>query len=134
MDHKSTVTIEPIDAYPNAVRLRWERWVVEADVRPAFHELTRRLDIARQPLNVIVDLSADPRLPLQTTISETISGPFAHPNMGVWLVVGTNQRAHFIADMITRVGRQDSIRWFQTEAEAIEFLSGLEAGQIQAWD
>jgi hypothetical protein len=132
MEHRPTVFIESVDNHPTAVWLRWERWVVEADVRPAFHEMTHRLDTARQPVHVLVDLRADPRLPLQTTISETLSGPFMHPNMGEWLVIGTNARAHFVADMITRVGRQNSIRWFQTDTEAFEHLSGREASQIQA--
>jgi hypothetical protein len=134
MEHRHTVTIEPIKDHPNALRLNWERWVVEADVRPTFHELTHYLDEAFAPVNVLVDLTSDPRLPLQTTISETISGPFMHPNMGMWLVVGTNQRAQIVANVITLVGLRDSIRWFESEAEALAFLDQLEGRLVPAWE
>ena len=90
MEHSSSVLVEPVDGHPGAYWLRWDQWVAEIDIRPAFHALTRALDEARAPVNVIVDLRANPHLPLQTTISETISGPFLHRNMGRWLVVGSN--------------------------------------------
>ena len=113
--------------------LRWASYVAETDVRPAFRNLTRLLDVAHGPVHVIVDLRNDPRLPLQTTISETMSGPFMHRNMGRWLVIGSNNRAAIIAAVITKVGRIDSIFWFETEEEALAHLATLEGEQVPAW-
>jgi hypothetical protein len=133
MDHQPSVTVERVEGYPHAVRLKWERYVVETDIRPAFHQLTRFLDEASQPINVLVDLRSDPHLPLQTTISETLSGPFLHKKMGLWLVVGFNQRAEVVANVISAVGPRDTIRWYKTEAEALEHLSQLEERYAPAW-
>ena len=133
MENHETVIVEPVKDHPDALWLRWAPYVAEADIRPAFHELTRRLDEAHSPVQVLVDLRQNPRLPLQTTIFETMNGPFLHPNMGLWLVVGTNPRAEIIATVITRVGRMDSILWYKTEAEALRKLEALEASRIKAW-
>ena len=133
MEHQPTVVVEPVEGHPGAFWLRWSSYVAESDVRPAFQKLTRLLDDAHAPIHVLVDLRSNPRLPLQTTISETMSGPFMHRNMGRLLVIGSNSRAEIVGAVITKVGRLNSISWFQTEEEALSCLATLEGEKVPAW-
>ena len=133
MEDHLTVMVEPVTGYPGAYWLRWSSYVAETDIRPAFHQLTHLLDEAHDPIHVLVDLRRNPRLPLQTTISETMNGPFMHRNMGMWLVVGKNPRAEIVATVITKVGRINSILWFATEQEALRKLAELEREKIPVW-
>lgn len=126
MGNPPTVWIEAVEGYANARWLRWASTIDEADVRAAFHDLTQVLNAASGPVHVLVDLRSDPRLPLQTTILETMNGPFMHRNMGRWLVIGSNHRAEIVASVITKVGRRASIAWFKTDGEALAHLGELE--------
>ncbi len=128
MDIQPTVRVEPVDGSLNAYRLIWEERVHEADVPAAFHALTAILDKAAAPVHVLVDLSRNPNIPLAATTQETLSGPFRHPRMGEWLVVGTNWRAKMVADVITKVGLRTNIHWFDAEADALAFLERLSRG------
>lgn len=134
MQAHSSVTVEPVEGHPAAFWLRWSSYVAESDVRPAFRALTRCLDEANTRVHILVDLRSNPRLPLQTTISETMNGPFLHKNMGTWLVIGRNPRAEIVASVISRAGHVNSIVWFKTEQEALRHLETLEAQKIPAWD
>jgi hypothetical protein len=131
MEQKRTVRVERVEGHPKALCLRWEQRIVESDIHPAFHEMTKFLDEAGQPVHVIVDLRADPNLPLSTTIFETLRGPFSHHNMGQWLVIAENARAKVIANIISKVGIRDSIHWFNTEDEALEHLTQIEAKPLE---
>lgn len=126
MNHEPTVTVTAVPNH-HALVLRWAAWINEFDVPAAFHEMTAALDRASLPLHVIVDLTQNPNLPLATTISETVSGPFMHPMMGQWLVVGSNRRAEIVARTVTAIGLRTNINWFDDMAEAMAFLETLEA-------
>jgi len=126
MNTLSTVAVAPLEGR-NAIVLRWDAWIDEFDVPAAFHGLTAELDRASLPVHVIVDLTRNPNLPLATTINETLSGPFSHPMMGEWLVIGSNRRAEIVARAITAVGLRTNIHWFETLADALAFLETLEA-------
>ncbi len=127
MDPFATVYIEPLNGYPNTYRLAWEPSVREADVHPAFAALTDILNHAAGPVHIVLDLTCDPNIPLSLTTQEAFSGPFRHPNLGSWLVVGANWRARMIADVISQVGPGDNIRWFGGDAEAVDYLNSLQA-------
>jgi hypothetical protein len=125
MNSLPTVRVEALRGLDNVLRLFWETRIVEADVRPAFEALTSALDKAQHHTHVLVDLTCDPNIPLAATMQATIAGPFRHPKMGEWVVVGTNWRARMIADVIARVGPRDNIHWFDTEDQALVFLRKL---------
>jgi len=128
MQPYSTVTIAPLEGH-NALLLRWEAWINEFDIPAAFHKLTAALDQASLPVHVVVDLTRNPNLPLATTINETLSGPFMHPMMGEWVVVGSNRRAEIVARTVTAVGLRTNNRWFDDVSEAMVYLEALEATQ-----
>lgn len=101
----------------------WEHTVEKEDVTHAFHDLIECLDAASTPQYVIVDLRADPRFPLIETFRAALNGPFRHPNLSEWLVVGANSVARSIGSALVSVSSRDNIRWFNTYEEALDYLS-----------
>ena len=127
MDNE-TVRVFPVADHPEALWLQWDADVNADHVAPAFRRLTAALDEATIPVNVLVDLRQNPALPLTITIQETMTGPFLHRMMGQWLVIGTNWRAQVVANVITKTGIRKNIHWFETEEEALTFLTEVEDG------
>lgn len=121
----ATVRVEPVEGYENAYWLIWDAEVSVEDVAPAFRQLTAALDAASSAVHVMVDLRSDPHLPLAATTQETLAGPFRHPRMGEWLVIGTNWRAEVVANVISKVGLRMNIRWYATEEDALNHLKEL---------
>ena len=119
---KATVSVTPI-AVQNALLMSWEHRVDRDDVRAAFQEMTDYLNEASRPLYVIVDLRNNPMFPLAETITAAFWGPFRHPLLAEWLVVGSSPAARTIGRTLTGISRRDNIRWFQTMEQAEEYLA-----------
>lgn len=101
----------------------WEHTVDKDDVTRAFHDLVDCLDSAIAPMYVIVDVRADPRFPLIETFRGALNGPFRHPNLSEWLVVGANSVARSIGSTLVSVSSRDNIHWFNTFEEALDYLA-----------
>src|SRR5581483_12105606 len=89
--HIMTTTTRTVEIFPtersNVLNMVWSRKVDSADVAFTFRAVTEILDKSTEAVHIIVDIRQDPKFPLQTTISETLSGPFRHAKMGQWLVL-----------------------------------------------
>lgn len=125
MESLPSVRVSPVEGYHNAYWLQWDSVVKEMDIAPAFQKLTKLLDDASGLVYVIVDLRANPNMPVAATMQETMAGPFRHENMGEWIVIGQNWRAEMIANVITKVGLRTNITWVKTEEEAFAKLDDL---------
>ena len=110
-----------------AMKLTWQYEINKADLHPAFHELTMALTHSSDPMYIIVDLSQDPQLPVLDTMMEALRGPFRHPKLAEWLVLGSNRSARWIADLLIRTASRNNIRWFNTMDEITAYLSAVEA-------
>lgn len=102
--------------------LWWAQAVHSEDVQTAFRELNSLLDTAESPLYVFVDLRERPNFPLADTLRGALEGPFRHPMLKEWLVIGSNPMAHTIGRILTSITRRNNIKWFNTEEKAIEYL------------
>jgi hypothetical protein len=118
--HK-TISVAPIEDHAAYV-ISWPSLPQEHDVRDAFKRLVHHLDFAKGQVDVINDLTQNPSFPVQAVISEVLSGPHKHPNMGEWLCVGTNRLSRVIATVLTAISERTNIRWFKTYDEAIKYL------------
>ncbi|MGQ9910554.1 MAG: hypothetical protein ACUVS2_17135 [Candidatus Flexifilum sp.] len=118
-----TVQIVPLEPDRRGLIMIWQREVDRADVTAAFRDLMARLDQATQSLYVIVDLRADPRFPLLETFRGALNGPFRHPMLAEWLVVGANSVARSIGSTLVSISGRDNIRWFTTVEEALVYLA-----------
>lgn len=125
-----TITVEPI-AGCNILKMTWGAEIDEHDIAVAFRAVASELRKAQQPIHVIVDISSNPRFPMQTVISETLGGLFNQPQMGTWVVVGVSRAAHIVTNVLNRLGHRDKVFRFATEEEA---LSHLAARQPQRFD
>lgn len=101
----------------------WEHAVEKDDVAHAFRDLVDCLDAAPTPMYIVVDLRADPRFPLIETFRAALNGPFRHPNLSEWLVVGANSVARSIGSTLVSVSNRDNIHWFNTLEEALDYLA-----------
>lgn len=117
----SSVIVLPVEER-NILKMVWNRQVTSDDVSTAFHEITALLDKSSQQIDIIVDIRQNPNFPLQTTISETLRGPFNHPKMGKWLVIGSSLMAKVIANVLINMGQRDNILWFDDEDALNTFL------------
>lgn len=117
----TSVTATPIEGYP-AWLLTWEHTIIPDDIAPAFRSLTRALDESTKPLWIIVDLRANPTLPILETFSSAFRGPFMHKNMGEWLVVGSNSVARTIGRTLSKVTNRSNILWMNSMEEAFNHM------------
>jgi len=117
-----TITVEPINGY-DILQMTWGPQVEEHDIAVAFRTIASFLKQSTQRIDVIVDISSNPHFPMQTVISETLGGPFNHPQMGMWVVVGVSRAAHIVANVLSRLGSRDRVFRFATQQEALSYLA-----------
>jgi len=123
------VRVEPIDGH-QALRFTWERRVDGAAVSNAFKQITNCLNQSDSPVHVLVDITANPRFPLQETMHSLLNGPMRHPKMGLWLVIGANTTARFIGRFTVKMGQRQNVYWFDREGDAMAYLAELEQQEI----
>lgn len=120
----SSVEVTCLDEYP-ALKMSWQHKVNKSDLSPAFQKITQCLHQSNQPLYIIVDLSEDPQFPIVDTMMGALRGPFRHPRLAEWLVVGSNRAGKTIGDLLIKTTQRNNIRWFDSEAEALAYLESL---------
>lgn len=118
----STVNVTKIQGHKNALLMRWEHDVNKEDVSPAFEEITAFLNISPEKCYVVVDLLQNPRFPMVETMRRALSGPYDHPKMEAWLVVGSNQLARQIENFLSTVTGKKNVYWFDTIEDAMTHL------------
>lgn len=123
--NQKTVYIEPVEGYP-AVRMVWMRVVHEADVQPAFLAIMAALDRADGQIDVIVDMTRKPNIPMQATLWGALRGPFRDKRLREWLCVGGGAVPSAIANILSGATGRKNIRWFDTEASALAHIAGRE--------
>ncbi len=119
------IVLEPLAGH-NALRMIWPHQVDSDDVHRAFQELVRILDQSRVDIHVIVDITNSPKFPIQTVITETLTGSHYHSHLGDWLIVGSNRMGRMIGNVLDSMSKRDVIHWFETEDRAIAYLVSFE--------
>jgi hypothetical protein len=119
----ATVTVTKIQGQESALLMTWEHDVNKDDVAPAFEQITEFLNVAPDTCYVIVDLLENPRFPIVETMRRALSGPYNHPKMGAWLVVGSNQLARQIENFLSTVTGKEKVNWFDTIEDAMTHLN-----------
>ena len=117
-----TIIVELIADY-NILKMIWGPQVEEHDIAVAFRSIASTLKKSEYPIDVIVDISSNPHFPMQTVISEALSGPFNYPHMGTWVVVGTSRAAHIVSNVLNRLSGQEKVFRFSTQEEALSHLA-----------
>jgi hypothetical protein len=121
-----TVTVRvDFTKHPRAISMTWEKRVTEIDVKIAFKQIDQMLNVAPQPMVVIVDIAADPIFPLSATLQGALFGPHRNPNMLGWIVVGTNSVARVIESTLSRVSNSVAIQWVDSCEEALVLVEAL---------
>lgn len=128
---EKTVRIEAVEGY-RALWMHWAREVNKDDVNPAFREMAHLLNQSRGPLRVIVDLRQNPKFPLNETLTGALSGPFRHPHLAEWLMIGSSPMAQAIARALSAVTLRRNLLWFDSEAEVFAYLEaqGARCGEL----
>jgi hypothetical protein len=122
-----SVCVEAIEGFP-AILMTWQHDVNKGDVVAAFQKLQTLLDGADQPIYIVVDIQSNPIFPLRETIQGALWGPYRHPRVEEWLVAGSNTLAHTIERTLSNITRRKNVRWFETEAAALGYLSTVTLG------
>lgn len=120
---KHSVWVGDLKGFDHAVQLVFERHPNSDDTHLAFTDLLRVLNASDEPMNVLVDLTADPSFALSATLTGALNCQ-RHPRMGRWVVVGANHTARFIGRAVTSIGK-NNIDWVETKAEALERIESL---------
>lgn len=119
----TTVSVTPIEGFQFALRMHWEKAPIVPDINQAFDSIFRKLDTSEQKVFILVDITNNPRFPIAVTLSRA-SQAHRHPNMGDWLVIGTNTMAKFIGTTISSMSSSKVI-WFDNEQAALQHLASV---------
>jgi hypothetical protein len=119
-----TVTIKAINGYP-ALLMTWELKATKEDIKRAYHEIMQALEQSKTPLYVVVDLRRNIQMPLKETVAGAFFGPYNHPKLGAWLVVGGHQMARIVANSLSQMTREHRVEWFDSEIEVYSRLKEL---------
>jgi hypothetical protein len=121
---EETVTVKAINDYP-ALLMSWELKAKKEDIKKAYHEISQALDEAKSPMYVVVDLRRNIQMPLKETVAGAFLGPYNHPKLAAWLVIGGHRMARIVANSLSQMGREQRVEWFDSEIEVYARLKEL---------
>lgn len=115
------------------LHMLFQHHITEDDLRAAFQTITLHLDNTAQPLYVIVDLRARPNFLISATIDGALQGPFKHPKLGGWLILGHSRRGRVIANVMCNIAKRRNVFWFSSAEDTTHFLNylGIEGATLQ---
>lgn len=128
MNQESTVWIEVLEDYNDALLMTWTARPNQRDVQQVFEAIRTHLNHSSHPIHIIVDIQSNPAFPLADTLHGALK-PQTHTRMGKWLVIGTNHVARIIARTISSF-YNSNIEWMPDESAAYDRLSELIAEKI----
>ncbi len=119
-----TVSVENTSSN-RVLHMLFQHHITEDDLRAAFQEITLYLDHTADPLYVIVDLRARPNFLISATIDGALQGPFRHPRLAAWLMLGHSRRGRVIANVMCNIAKRRNVLWFSSEEDTSQFLNNL---------
>lgn len=115
-----TVFVE--EFYPDRIlKMVWQSHVRTEDVDQTFEEIAQYLDDSPNPICIIVDLTANPHIPMHQTVFRAINVQ-RHPNLKRWVVLGKNQIARMIGNSLMNITNRNNIEWFTNFDEFYAYL------------
>jgi hypothetical protein len=103
------------------IKMMWGQNPTEHDVRKAFHIVNSILSHSPRAMYVLVDITSKPNFPMMTTVKSAYNGPYSNPNMREWLIVGSHRMAQLIEHTLGLMTGIDNVKWFPTEADALNY-------------
>lgn len=101
----------------------WTGIVDGQAINTSFRAMQTYLDAAASPLPIVLDLSGCQRFSAPDALRGALFGPFRHPMLDEWLVIGADSLARNIGRVLSNVTRIHNIRWFFTHEQAYTFLA-----------
>jgi hypothetical protein len=102
--------------------MTWDHLVNQADVTPAFEAILEILEESEGQVYVVVDILNSPHFPMAETMARALLGPFRHPRLEAWLIIGNNWMARSIEELLVKVTGRSNVFWFSSEVEALAHL------------
>jgi hypothetical protein len=115
------ITVEYSEEF-KALWMAWGKGAQGRDVHHAYREISAYLETQDEPICIVVDLRENIYMPVRETVTGALFGPYKHPMVGAWLVIGANSFAQHVASMLQAVTRQDMVVWFKDEMEVASYL------------
>ncbi len=123
-----TVFVE--EFYPNRVlKMVWQSHVRTEDVDQTFQEINDYLNATSSPICIVVDLTANPHIPMHQTVFKAITAQ-RHPNLQRWVVLGKNQIARIVGNSLINITNRNNIEWFTTFDEFNTYLEQMLAEEV----
>jgi hypothetical protein len=116
-----SVTVEYSDEF-KALWMSWGKGATGRDVQNAYREISAYLETQDEQICIVVDLRQNIYMPVRETVSGALFGPYKHPKVGAWLVMGGNSFAQHVAIMLQGVTKQNMVVWCNDEAEVFKYL------------
>lgn len=116
-----TVTVEYSDEF-KALWMGWGKGATGRDVQNAYREISAYLETLDESICIVVDLRENIYMPVRETLTGALLGPYKHPMVGAWLVIGANAFAQNVAIMLKGVTKQDMVVWCEDEVEVFNYL------------
>lgn len=118
----ATVSVTSIENYP-ALLMSWENLVSDIDVVRAFRTITQHLEASVQPLDIVVDLTTRPDMPIGTTMKEALFGPYRNSKTNEWLIIGRHSGGKIIDRILGGTTERRNVRWFTDHESAYAYLA-----------
>ncbi|MDQ7026031.1 MAG: hypothetical protein Q9P01_01670 [Anaerolineae bacterium] len=116
-----TVSIRHIDNIP-ALFMVWDADIKAKDVSQAYQQITTELDQSETLKYIIVDLTSNPNMPFAETLRGALYGPYKHPMLKQWLVVGDHQVGHMVSRLLFSTTGKKHVIWFDSIEDAYDHI------------
>ncbi|MCS7071541.1 MAG: hypothetical protein NZM00_08555 [Anaerolinea sp.] len=129
----ATVTLEHFHGIVH-LRVTWASVVDGVAINTTFRTMQMYLDATQTPLPVIFDMSQCVRFSAPDVLRGALFGPFRHPMLDEWLVIGADTLARNVGRVLSNVTGIHNIHWFFTHEQAYTHLlvkAGLDPALIQ---
>ena len=111
--------------------MRWNKVIRHGDVERAYKTIQKILDQSGTPQFVIVDLTKNPKMPMTETLLGALRGPYAHPMLNQWLVIGQHRGGQIVAQILSQTTRKRHVVWFNSVDKAERHLEeAISSGHV----
>lgn len=116
------IIVSPLDDLP-AIALLMTGKVNGFDLQEALIDVLIRLEHTQQPLYIIFNMnSASHEVPLSEFVREALRGPYKHPMLAEWLMIGGSMSMSMAMITLTKITQRENYRWFDSHEEALAYI------------
>ncbi|MEO0594637.1 MAG: hypothetical protein AAF126_00840 [Chloroflexota bacterium] len=117
----NTVKLEFIPQQ-QVIKLTLAEHVVHSDMQRAMSSILVHLEESHDKHFIVVDMTKNNVLSVQATVSSAFFGPYGHPNVAQWLIVGHHPIGKRISRQLIGWTGESRFTWFDDTASCLKYI------------